>query len=189
MRAATAAPPWRAIIRRMACPRDTIRITRTAARALCGLLPPLLAAACANPYDPAQRAVGGGLIGAGTGALLGGLAGGQRGAAVGAVAGGLSGAAIGAATTPPPPSHPGGFGAGQVQYPPNAYAPPPAYAPAQAPAPVGAWTHYPSPGPAYVAAPYPQPPPPPPAWQPPPGSYWQPQPYYPAPDLGPYYRY
>jgi len=28
-------------------------------------------AACTNPYDPAQRAVGGGLIGAGAGAAIG----------------------------------------------------------------------------------------------------------------------
>ena len=37
--------------------------------------------ACANPYDPGQRAVGGGLLGAGTGAAIGGLVGGGRGAA------------------------------------------------------------------------------------------------------------
>ena len=37
--------------------------------------------ACTDPYDPGQRAVGGGLIGAGTGAAIGALAGGGRGAA------------------------------------------------------------------------------------------------------------
>jgi len=56
--------------------------------------------ACTNPYDPGQRTVGGGLLGAGTGAAVGALAGGGRGAAIGAVAGGVLGAAGGAATTP-----------------------------------------------------------------------------------------
>ena len=56
--------------------------------------------ACANPYDPGQRTVGGGLLGAGTGAAVGALAGGGRGAAIGAVAGGVLGAAGGAVTTP-----------------------------------------------------------------------------------------
>ncbi|MFT8423538.1 MAG: hypothetical protein ABF665_18850, partial [Gluconacetobacter sp.] len=57
-------------------------------------------AACSNPYDPGQRALGGGLIGAGGGAAIGALAGGGRGAAIGALAGGAVGAATGAATTP-----------------------------------------------------------------------------------------
>jgi hypothetical protein len=43
---------------------------------------------CTNPYDPGQRAVGGGLLGAGAGAALGGLVGGGHGAAIGALAGG-----------------------------------------------------------------------------------------------------
>ena len=60
----------------------------------------LTATACSNPYDPTQRAIGGGLIGAGGGAAVGGLAGGGSGAALGAVVGGLGGATIGAATTP-----------------------------------------------------------------------------------------
>ena len=60
-------------------------------------------AACTNPYDPGQRAVGGGLIGAGTGAAVGGLAGGGRGAATGALIGGGVGALGGALTTPQPP--------------------------------------------------------------------------------------
>ena len=64
----------------------------------------LTAAACSNPYDPTQRAVGGGLIGAGSGAAIGGLAGGGSGAALGAVVGGLGGAAVGAATTPQAPA-------------------------------------------------------------------------------------
>ena len=50
--------------------------------------------ACTDPYDPGQRAVGGGLLGAGAGAAIGGLAGGGRGAAIG----GLTGAAVGAGT-------------------------------------------------------------------------------------------
>ncbi len=64
-------------------------------------------AACSNPYDPTQRALGGGAIGAGAGALLGGIAGGGRGALAGALIGGAVGAAGGAATTPsPPPQQP-----------------------------------------------------------------------------------
>ncbi len=59
------------------------------------------AAACTDPYDPGQRAIGGGLIGAGTGAAIGGLAGGGRGAATGALIGGGVGAIGGAVTTPP----------------------------------------------------------------------------------------
>lgn len=59
--------------------------------------------ACTDPYDPGQRAVGGGLLGAGAGAALGGIAGGGRGAAIGALAGGAIGAVGGAATTPRPP--------------------------------------------------------------------------------------
>ncbi|MBS0638648.1 MAG: cell envelope biogenesis protein OmpA [Acetobacteraceae bacterium] len=60
-------------------------------------------AACTNPYDPGQRAVGGGVLGAGTGAAIGGLAGGGRGAATGALIGGGVGALGGALTTPQPP--------------------------------------------------------------------------------------
>ncbi len=59
--------------------------------------------ACTNPYDPGQRALGGGLLGAGAGAAVGGIAGGGRGAAIGALAGGALGAAGGAVTTPTPP--------------------------------------------------------------------------------------
>lgn len=68
-----------------------------------GLSALLTLGACTNPYDPAQRAVGGGLIGAGAGAALGGLAGGGRGATIGALSGGAIGAATGALTTPTPP--------------------------------------------------------------------------------------
>lgn len=56
-------------------------------------------AAC-DPYSPGQRAVGGGLLGAGAGAAVGGIAGGGSGAGVGALAGGALGAVGGAATTP-----------------------------------------------------------------------------------------
>ena len=58
-----------------------------------------------NPYDPGQRAVGGGLIGAGAGAAIGAAAGGGTGAAIGAASGGVLGAITGAATTPPPPRY------------------------------------------------------------------------------------
>jgi hypothetical protein len=76
----------------------------------------LALASCTNPYDPGQRAVGGGLIGAGAGAAIGAAAGGGAGAAIGAATGGALGAVTGAATTPPPPPPPG-------YYPP----PPPGY--------------------------------------------------------------
>ena len=59
--------------------------------------------ACTNPYDPAQRFVGGGLLGAGAGAAIGAAAGGGPGAGLGAAIGGATGAVGGVATTPPPP--------------------------------------------------------------------------------------
>ena len=65
--------------------------------------------ACTDPYDPGQRAVGGGLIGAGAGAAIGGATGGGRGAATGALVGGAVGAVGGAATTPPPPGYYRGY--------------------------------------------------------------------------------
>ena len=67
----------------------------------------LALSACTDPYDPGQRAVGGGLLGAGAGAAIGGVAGGGRGAAAGALVGGAVGAVGGAATTPqrPPPAY------------------------------------------------------------------------------------
>jgi hypothetical protein len=58
--------------------------------------------ACTNPYDPAQRAVGGGLLGAGAGAAIGAAAGGGHGAALGAAIGGAAGALGGIITTPAP---------------------------------------------------------------------------------------
>ena len=63
------------------------------------------ATAFADPYNPAERAIGGGLVGAGTGAVIGAIAGGGRGAGVGAAVGGGLGAVAGAATTPPRPNH------------------------------------------------------------------------------------
>jgi hypothetical protein len=77
--------------------------------------------ACTDPYSPGQRAVGGGLLGAGAGAAIGGIAGGGSGAVVGGLAGGALGAVGGAATTPerPAPRYQ------QPNYPP----PPPRYNP------------------------------------------------------------
>ena len=66
-----------------------------------GLL--LAAAAHADPYNPGERALGGGLLGAGTGAVIGAIAGGGRGAGIGAAVGGGLGAVAGAATTPARP--------------------------------------------------------------------------------------
>ena len=72
--------------------------------AMCaGLL--LATTAFADPYNPAERALGGGLVGAGTGALIGAIAGGGHGAGIGAAVGGGVGAIAGAATTPPRPHH------------------------------------------------------------------------------------
>ena len=68
-----------------------------------GLL--LTATAYADPYNPAERAIGGGLVGAGTGAIIGAIAGGGHGAGSGAAVGGGLGAVAGAATTPARP-HP-----------------------------------------------------------------------------------
>jgi hypothetical protein len=60
--------------------------------------------ACTNPYDPVQRTIGGGLIGAGSGAAIGAAAAGGHGAALGAAVGGAVGAVAGLITTPPPPA-------------------------------------------------------------------------------------
>jgi hypothetical protein len=79
--------------------------TRSLATGVFGAGMILALASCTNPYDPGQRAVGGGLIGAGAGAAIGGIAGGGRGAAIGALTGGAVGAVTGAATTPPPPRY------------------------------------------------------------------------------------
>ena len=58
-------------------------------------------AGCTNPYDPGQRALGGGAIGAGAGAAIGAATGGSP--AAGALIGGAVGALGGALTTPQPP--------------------------------------------------------------------------------------
>ena len=101
--------------------------------ALTGLL---TLGACSDPYDPGQRAVGGGLLGAGAGAAIGGIAGGGNGALAGALIGGAAGALGGAATTPQAPQQPYdqqqlGYpqpGYGQQQgYPPQGYGQQPAY--------------------------------------------------------------
>ena len=55
-----------------------------------GLL--LATTASADPYNPADRAIGGGLVGAGTGAVIGAIAGDAgKGAAIGAAAGTMGG--------------------------------------------------------------------------------------------------
>ena len=56
--------------------------------------------ACTNPYDPVLRTIGGGLIGAGSGAAIGAAAAGGHGAALGAAVGGAVGAVGGLITTP-----------------------------------------------------------------------------------------
>jgi hypothetical protein len=81
-------------------------------------------AACTNPYDPGQRAIGGGLLGAGAGAAIGAAAGGGRGAATGALIGGAVGAVGGAATTPQYPQ-PGYYPPQQGYYPQSGYYPQP----------------------------------------------------------------
>src|SRR6476660_2667212 len=97
-----------------------------AGAALCVMLV-LGVAGCTNPYDPGQRAIGGGLLGAGTGAALGAIAGGGHGAALGAAIGVATGVLGGIATTPrpyyPPPCYP----------PPGYYPPPSGYYGAPAP--------------------------------------------------------
>jgi hypothetical protein len=111
----------------------------------------LALAACTNPYDPAQRAVGGGLLGAGAGAAIGGAVAGGHGAALGAAIGGATGALTGAATTPPPPPPPSAY-----------YGPPGGYG-------------QPAPGYGYPASGYAQPGP---GYGPPPSGYGQPGPGY-----------
>ncbi len=69
------------------------------------LIAALSLGACSDPYNPGQRALGGGLLGAGTGAAIGGIAGGGSGLATGALIGGAVGAVGGAATTPQRPNY------------------------------------------------------------------------------------
>ena len=59
--------------------------------------------ACTNPYDPVQRGLGGGVLGAASGAAIGAAAGGGPGAALGAAIGGATGIFGGVATTPSSP--------------------------------------------------------------------------------------
>lgn len=61
--------------------------------------------ACSNPYNPGQRAVGGGVLGGLGGAALGGVLGGGSGALIGGLGGAAVGAGVGAATTPQRPSY------------------------------------------------------------------------------------
>jgi hypothetical protein len=56
----------------------------------------LVLGACTNPNDPGQRALAGGAIGAGAGAIVGGATG--LGPAAGALIGGAGGALVGAGT-------------------------------------------------------------------------------------------
>jgi osmotically inducible lipoprotein OsmB len=69
-------------------------MSRISSRVVCAALA-LATAACGD--TPGQRALTGGAIGAGGGALVGGAAGSPL---TGAVVGGLGGAALGAATAP-----------------------------------------------------------------------------------------
>ncbi len=73
-------------------------IVRLGAVSLC-----LLSLAACDPNNPGDRAVGGGLLGAGAGAAVGGIVGGGGGAAAGALIGGAAGAVGGVATTPRQP--------------------------------------------------------------------------------------
>jgi hypothetical protein len=59
-------------------------------------------AASTNPYDPAQRFVGGGLLGAGAGAAIGAAAGGRPGAALGPQS---AGPRVQLEASPPRPHH------------------------------------------------------------------------------------
>jgi hypothetical protein len=79
-----------------------MRKQSTLAGAACAFLI-LAGTAAADPYSPGERALGGGLVGAGTGAVIGAIAGGGRGAGIGAAVGGGLGAVAGGATTPPRP--------------------------------------------------------------------------------------
>src|SRR5207244_9765188 len=84
-------------------PRSTMEMTmRVITGGAIGVAMLLGLSACTNPYDPAQRFVGGGLMGAATGAAIGAAAGGGHGAALGAAIGGATGAVTGLATTPAP---------------------------------------------------------------------------------------
>ena len=86
-------------------------------------------AGCTNPYSPGQRALGGGALGAGAGAIVGAATGGSP--ATGALIGGGIGALGGALTTPQRPNYQqggyqqGGYQQGRYQQQPPP--PPPGY--------------------------------------------------------------
>ncbi len=82
-------------------------IRKTAAALLLGVA--VLASGCTDPYDPAQRALGGAALGGAGGAALGAIAGGGRGAAIGAILGAGTGAVVGGATTPQQPGYAPGY--------------------------------------------------------------------------------
>jgi hypothetical protein len=63
----------------------------------------LLGLAACNPNNPADRALGGAVIGANNGAAVGSSVAGAPGAAIGAATDAGLGAPTGALTTPPPP--------------------------------------------------------------------------------------
>lgn len=98
---------------------------------------PLIASLAACGENPGERALTGGLIGAGGGAALGATTG--LGIVPGVVIGGIGGAVIGAATTPSPPPQ-------RYDYPPPRYdSPPPAGYPAAYPPPPAGYGYPPEP--------------------------------------------
>jgi hypothetical protein len=66
------------------------------------IAPVVLAVGLLFGLSAVQRTIGGGLIGAGSGAAIGAAAAGGHGAALGAAVGGTVGAVTGLITTPPP---------------------------------------------------------------------------------------
>jgi hypothetical protein len=101
-------------------------LLRGRARALAAGLSLLILSACTyypsfpyfDPSEPAQRAIGGAVIGAGTGAVIGVALGGWNGVVPGITLGGIVGALTAEATTTAPPPAP-------VYYPPSSYYLPP----------------------------------------------------------------
>lgn len=91
---------------------------------------PLIASLAACGENPGERALTGGLIGAGGGAALGATTG--LGIVPGVVIGGIGGAVLGAATTPSPPPQRYDYPPPQQPY---GYPPPPAGYPAAYPPP------------------------------------------------------
>jgi hypothetical protein len=71
-----------------------------------------------DPSEPAQRAIGGAVIGAGTGAVIGAALGGWNGVVPGITLGGIAGALAAEATTTAPSPAP-------IYYPPSSYYLPP----------------------------------------------------------------